>query len=310
MRPKTPSLAPPIIFGIFLVLVTITLTVLWNVALFTGWWRDQTASPAGPGYWVLLISGYVLFLSVIIGLILFIVWLATQIRLNQRQQNFIDSVTHELKSPLTSLKLLLETMQLRKVPPEKQEEFYRLMLADVERLNMLIDHVLEAARVDQRRKEYPLEELPLVPLLASAVEMTRQRHALPADAVQFESPSLKVVTNRVGLEIVLTNLLDNAVKYSQNGVRVTVKACATGDGHVAIAIIDEGVGIPRNQLKRIFQRFHRVGNELTRIRKGTGLGLYIVKETLRSLKGTIRAHSPGENQGSTFTITLPGGAHV
>jgi signal transduction histidine kinase len=310
MRPKSPSLAPPIIFGIFLVLATIVLIALWNIALFTGWWRDQPQVPAGPGYWVMLIGGYALFLAIIVGLILFIVWLAKQIRLNQRQQNFIDSVTHELKSPLTSLKLYLETMQLRKLPPEKQAEFVALMLADVERLNMLIDHVLEAARVEQRRKEYPLVAIELRPLLEVSVAMVRNRHDLPDGAVVLESPPLKVMTNPVGLEIVLTNLLDNAVKYSLDRVKVTVKACATGDGHVAIAIIDEGVGIPRNQIKRVFQRFHRVGNELTRIRKGTGLGLYIVKETLKSLHGSIRATSPGENRGSVFTVTLPGAPHV
>lgn len=309
MRPKSPSLAPPIIFGIFLVLATIVLIALWNIALFTGWWREPQVL-AGPGYWVMLIGGYALFLAVIVGLILFIVWLAKQIRLNQRQQNFIDSVTHELKSPLTSLKLYLETMQLRKLPPEKQAEFVALMLADVERLNMLIDHVLEAARVEQRRKEYPLVAIELKPLLEASVAMMRNRHDLPDGAVVLESPPLKVMTNPIGLEIVLTNLLDNAVKYSLDKVKVTVKACATGDGHVAIAIIDEGVGIPRNQIKRVFQRFHRVGNELTRIRKGTGLGLYIVKETLKSLQGSIRATSPGENLGSVFTVTLPGAPHA
>jgi signal transduction histidine kinase len=305
MRPKSPSLAPPIIFGIFLVLVTLVLTALWNIALFTGWWREPAAF-AGPGYWVFLISGYVLFLAVIVGLILFIVWLAKQIRLNQRQQNFIDSVTHELKSPLTSLKLYLETMQLRKVPPEKQEEFYRLMLADVERLNMLIDHVLEAARVDTRRKEYMLSELDLLPQLESAIATVKSRNGLDDGAIVLDAVPLKVRTHPVGLEIVLVNLLDNAVKYSLGTVRITVKAFPATEGHVAVAITDVGVGIPRNQLKRVFHRFHRVGNELTRIRKGTGLGLYIVKETLKSLQGTIRATSPGENLGSTFTITLPG----
>lgn len=306
MRPKTPSLAPPIIFGIFLVLVTLTLTALWNIALFTGWWRNEPSFIAGPGYWVLLISGYVLFLAVIVGLILFIVWLAKQIRLNQRQQNFIDSVTHELKSPLTSLKLYLETMQRHRVPPEKQEEFYRLMLSDVERLNMLIDHVLEAARVDTRRKEYTLTELELVPQLEAAIATVKTRNGLDDGAIRLECPALKVRTNPVGLEIVLVNLLDNAVKYSLETVQITVTAFKAAEGQVAVAIADTGVGIPRNQLKRVFHRFHRIGNETTRIRKGTGLGLYIVKETLKSLKGTIRATSPGERLGSTFTITLPG----
>jgi signal transduction histidine kinase len=306
MRPKTPSLAPPIIFGIFLVLATLVLTALWNIAIFTGWVHGQGAITAGPGYWVFLISGYALFLAVIVGLILFIVWLAKQIRLNQRQQNFIDSVTHELKSPLTSLKLYLETMQRHRVPPEKQEEFYRLMLSDVERLNMLIDHVLEAARVDTRRKEYALAEMDLVPQLQAAIATVQSRNGLDDGAIVLEASELRVRTNPVGLEIVLVNLLDNAVKYSLDAVKIRVTAFKASEGQVAVAITDTGVGIPRNQLKRVFHRFHRVGNELTRIRKGTGLGLYIVKETLKSLKGTIRATSPGERLGSTFTITLPG----
>jgi signal transduction histidine kinase len=277
------------------------------VALFTGWVRTGPAAIEGPGYWIFLISGYVLFLAVIVGLILYVVWLAKQIRLNQRQQNFIDSVTHELKSPLTSLKLYLETMQLRKLAPEKQEEFTRLMLADVERLDMLIDHVLEAARVEQRRNPYPLAELELVPLLEGAIRTVSIRNGLAPGAIALEADALTVRTHPVGLEMVLVNLLDNAVKYSRDTIAITVRAYRADPGHVAVAITDAGVGIPRNQLKRVFQRFYRVGNETTRIRKGTGLGLYIVKETLKGLGGQVRATSPGENQGSTFTVTLPGG---
>ncbi|MNT51821.1 Signal-transduction histidine kinase senX3 [compost metagenome] len=140
--------------------------------------------------------------------------------------------------------------------------------------------------------------------------MAKNRHGLDDEAIALEAPPLRVLTNPVGLDIVLSNLLDNAVKYSGDEVHIEVKACGTGDGHVAIAIIDTGVGIPRNQLKRVFHRFYRVGNEMTRTRKGTGLGLYIVKETLRSLKGSIRATSPGEGQGSVFTVILPGVPHV
>jgi two-component system sensor histidine kinase SenX3 len=170
--------------------------------------------------------------------------------------------------------------------------------------------VLEAARVEQRRKEYDLSEIDLLPALERAVQLARTRNDLPEAAIRLDSPPLRVRTHPIGLEIVLSNLLDNAVKYSIETVSVTVRACATGDGHVAIAIIDQGVGIPRNQIKRVFHRFHRVGNELTRIRKGTGLGLYIVRETLKNLKGSVRATSLGENQGSTFTVTLPGAPHV
>jgi two-component system phosphate regulon sensor histidine kinase PhoR len=305
MRSKATSLAPPIIWGIVLILVTIVLTIFWNVALVTDWFRQLVTSSRGA-YWAALIAGYALFAAVIAGLVLFIVSLARQIRLNQRQQNFIDSVTHELKSPLTSLKLHLETMQIRRLDPEVQQEFTRLMLADVERLDALIDHVLEAARADGQR-ELALGELALRPLLQNAIALVRRRHQLGDDAIVLEMPELWVRTDPEALGIVLVNLLENAVKYSNETVRVGVRAFAAGEGEVAIAVSDTGVGIPRNQLKRIFQRFHRVGNELTRIRTGTGLGLYIVKETLRRLKGRIEAWSPGEGGGSVFTLTLPKG---
>lgn len=304
---KRPSLAPPIIYGITLILATVVLIVFWNIALVTDWFRGLTSN--GASGWIFLVCGYVLFLAVIVGLILFIISLARQIRLNQRQQNFIDAVTHELKSPLTSLKLHLETMRMRELPPEMRERFTSLMLADVERLNGLIDHVLEAARVDQKRREIAFEEVALTPLLESAIALARDRHDLPPGSIRLEAAPLAVRTDRVGLELVLFNLLDNAIKYSRDTVDVTVTLRATPNGDVMIAVRDAGVGIPRQQLKRVFQRFYRIGNEMTRTRRGTGLGLFIVQETLRRLKGSIRAESPGENLGSTFTLTLPGGTH-
>jgi signal transduction histidine kinase len=149
----------------------------------------------------------------------------------------------------------------------------------------------------------------LAPQLEAAVGIIRRRHGLAPEAIALETAPLRVRTDPTALEIVLLNLLENAVKYSREEVRVGVRAFQAGEGEVAIAISDFGVGIPRDQLKRIFNRFHRVGNELTRIRTGTGLGLYIVKETLHGMGGRIEAFSPGENQGSVFTLTLPEAKH-
>jgi signal transduction histidine kinase len=136
------------------------------------------------------------------------------------------------------------------------------------------------------------------------------RHSLPEDAISLDGERLQVRTDPIALEVVLTNLLENAVKYSRDMIKVDVRIYQPVEGQVAIAIADTGVGIPPHQFKRIFHRFHRVGNELTRSRKGTGLGLYIVKETLRHMKGTVRVVSQGENMGSVFTVTLPGGPRV
>lgn len=305
MRAKNASIAGPIIYGVLLVLVTLALTALWNIAFFTDWFRQQGAV-SGWLYWGLLALAYVFFLALIIGLILFIVSLARQISLNQRQQNFIDSVTHELKTPLTSLKLHLETMQMRELPPEMQARFTALMLADVERLDTLIDHVLAAAQLEPRRKAVTLQDIALGPELERAVAIVTQRHGLPAGAIALDAPPLRVTCDPVALELVLVNLLDNAVKYSRDLIEVRVTARPLSAGRVSVAVADRGVGIPPRQLKRIFHRFHRVGNELTRTRKGTGLGLHIVKETMRQMKGDVKAHSAGENQGSVFTLTLPG----
>lgn len=304
MRPKTTSTAPPIIYGVVLMLVTLVLTVLYNMALVTDWFRTRQAGTGLHALW--LVAGWAMGLAVIAGLIVFVVSLARQIRLNQRQQNFIDSVTHELKSPLTSLKLHLETIRRRPLSQDQLAGFTEIMLADVERLDRLIDHVLEAARVDSTRRPHRFEAMPVRPRLEHAIATIIRRHDLPDEAIRLVGDDAVVRTDPIGLDLVLTNLLDNAVKYSKEHVRVTVRLDRQPNGDVAIAVADAGVGIPRNQVRRIFNRFHRVGNELTRIRQGTGLGLYIVKETVRQMRGTIRAESPGEGQGSVFTLTLPG----
>lgn len=304
MRPKTSSTARPIFYGVVLMIVTLFLTVLYNMALVTDWFRARQDDHGL--YALVLVAGWVMGLAVIIGLILFVVSLARQIRLNQRQQNFIDSVTHELKSPLTSLKLHLETIRRRPLSPAQIDEFTGIMLADVERLDKLIDHVLEAARVDSARRSHRLEPLAVRPRVEQAIATVVRRHDLAPGAIALEGEDAVVRTDPVGLDLVLSNLLENAVKYSDQTVRVTVRLAKLPNGGVSIAVADAGVGIPRNQVRRVFNRFHRVGNELTRIRQGTGLGLYIVKETVRQMKGKIRAESPGEGQGSVFTLTLPG----
>jgi signal transduction histidine kinase len=292
--------------GIVLMLVTLVLTVLYNLALVTDWFRGRP--PVAPSWMptIVLAAGWVMGLAVIGGLILFVVSLARQIRLNQRQQNFIDSVTHELKSPLTSLKLHLETIQRRPLTPDQLAGFTATMLADVERLDRLIDHVLEAARADSIRRAPRREPVDLPACVGVVARLVERRHGLRVDTIEVRGTAPMLHTDPSALELVLTNLLDNAVKYSLGEVRVSVTLASTAGGGVSIAVADAGVGIPKGHVRRVFHRFYRVGNELTRIRQGTGLGLYIVKETVRQLGGSIRAESPGEQQGSVFTLTLPG----
>jgi signal transduction histidine kinase len=307
-RPRTrpASLAVPIVNGIVLMLVTLVLTVLYNLAVVTDWFRDRP--PVAPSWLptLVLVAGWLMGLAVIVGLILFVVSLARQIRLNQRQQNFIDSVTHELKSPLTSLKLHLETIQRRQLSPDQLAGFTATMLADVERLDLLIDHVLEAARAEAVRRPPRRERVEPADRVRAVARLVEGRFGLAFGTIEVRGEVGPFETDPGGLDLVLTNLLDNAVKYSGDEVKVSVTVTVPPSGGVAFAVADAGVGIPKSQIRRIFHRFHRVGNELTRIRQGTGLGLYIVKETARQLGGTIRAESPGEHQGSVFTLTLPG----
>ncbi|MEB3198858.1 MAG: HAMP domain-containing sensor histidine kinase [Candidatus Sericytochromatia bacterium] len=304
MPPKRPSTAAPIIYGVALVLVTLILTVMYNLALVTDWFRDRQGPIQGLAPTLGLVLGWALGLAVMVGLILFIISLAKQIRLNQQQQNFIDSVTHELKSPLTSLKLHLETMQRRTLTEEQAAQFTCTMLADVDRLDQLIDHVLEAARAEARRRPIAVSPLDLDGHVRDLVERLIQRHGLDGSAVRIEGQVGTIQTDVVALDLALTNLLENAVKYSLDSVQITVRMEA-GPRGVTIAVSDTGVGIPKGQLRRIFHRFHRVGNESTRIRQGTGLGLFIAQESVRALRGKLRAASPGENRGSVFTLTLP-----
>ncbi|MBM3268275.1 MAG: HAMP domain-containing histidine kinase [Candidatus Sericytochromatia bacterium] len=306
--PRSRSIGPPIAMGVILVVILLILTVAWNLMVVSDAFHLQGEGGVGAGHWLLLILGSLLFALVIAGLILFIVFLARQIRDNQLQTNFIDAVTHEFRSPLTSLKLHLDTLRLRDVPQERAGQFYALMADDVERLQTLVEQVLEAGRAEHRGRRFSIERIAVAGQIERAAQTVRRRHGLSDGQLRTQiAAGLHVEADPTALDIVLHNLLENAVKYSREGqVDVLVMADVQQPGEVGISVRDAGVGIPRNQLKRVFQRFYRLGNELTRTRKGTGLGLYVVREIMKGMKGRVTAMSPGENLGSTFVITLPG----
>lgn len=295
--------------GVILVVILLVLSIAWNILVVSDALHLKGQGQVSAGHWMLLILGTLLFALVIAGLILFVVFHAKQIRYNQLQTNFLDAVTHEFRSPLTSLKLYLDTLRLRDVPPEKVPEFYSLMADDLDRLHLLVEQVLEAGRAEHKVRSFHVERVDLGKHIEATTTAIRRRHGLQNGSLRTQlAPGLEVEADPAALDIVLNNLVENAVKYSREGqVDVLVVADVSHQGEVAISVRDSGVGIPKGQLKRIFQRFYRLGNELTRTRKGTGLGLYVVKEILRGMKGTVTAMSPGENLGSTFTVTLPGG---
>jgi len=242
-----------------------------------------------------------------VGVIVYLALTLKAIALSQRQSNFIDSVTHELKSPLASLKLYLQTLVRRPVAPSQQADFHRFMLQDVERLDTLIDHLLDAAKTLQRRPADGSAATALEPVLQRACETAVQRHGVPPESVRLECDNGGVIRARgreADLEIVFRNLVDNAVKYSLPEPRVEVTARRGNTGRVIVRVSDNGPGIPPPMRTEVFRRFTRLGSELERSTPGTGLGLYIVKSLLRQLRGKVTT-TAGRDGGTVMEVDLP-----
>ncbi|MEX0688767.1 MAG: HAMP domain-containing sensor histidine kinase [Pirellulales bacterium] len=295
------SLGWPILLGVVLIVSLVALTVGWvlvSIAAALGWGNAAF-------YWAVLGVGVALLVTVLAGVIVYFALSVKAIALSQRQSNFIDSVTHELKSPLASLKLYLQTLTRRSVPVERQEEFHRFMLQDVERLDGLIDHLLDAARTLNRRPAATDTVTTIAPLLEQVRSMVLQRHAVKEESVRIEcDPELKVRGREADIEIVFRNLLDNAVKYSLPEPRVEVTA-AVERSTVTVRVADNGPGIPLTQRHAVFRRFVRLGSELERSTPGTGLGLFLVRSLVKQLRGKVTAKGRLTGQGSVFEVELP-----
>lgn len=290
--------------GIGLIVVAIVLTVLWQI--LGGDAGERAAREAGALRFFVYFFGLVLFLMLIGGLGLLLILLLREVQLNERQSNFISAVTHELKTPVASLRLYLDTLELRELPDDKKRDFYRTMRQDLERLNATITSVLNAAMYTDRRVADP-RPLDLAKLVRRSVELTLVRNQLGKEAVRYLGPeSLVLRGDAAALETALLNLLDNSVKYSKDTVQVEIEVAGGGDGKAHVRVRDHGIGMSRAQLALVFNRFYRIGSEVRRSRTGTGLGLFIVKSVVKAHRGTISAESAGPERGSTFSVTLPG----
>ena len=255
-----------------------------------------------------LVLGVVSFALIIAGLIVYTVFLVLEIKRNEEHDSFINAVTHELKTPLASIRLYLQTLQSRAVSEDQRRAFYGIMLADADRLHHTVDQVLRAGVVGQKPKTPLRVTVDLGALSRESVELALVRHHLEPVAIALETPADQALTVRADpdeLRTVLANLLDNAVKYSGDAVRVSVSVVAPSPDRVWVRVHDRGVGIPPRQLKRIFNRFYRVQMRTRAQIKGTGLGLYIVQAIARAHGGRVFAHSEGEGRGATFTLELP-----
>jgi two-component system sensor histidine kinase SenX3 len=273
------------------------------VALNVGWIILNATEIA------LLVFGIIFFLLIITGLVLNTTFLIREIRRNEQHDAFINAVTHELKTPLASIRLYLETLKKRDLDEKKRQEFYDVMLADSDRLLQTVEQVLRAGQSGQRRRKLNLRKVDVGELVTECVNLTRVRHNLAADAVTFtesvngERPQVKADAEE--LRVAISNLLDNAVKYSVKGVQISVEVATLDAKKVAVRIEDKGIGIPAAQLKRIFKRFYRVPGRVMARFKGTGLGLFIVSSVVERHGGKVFAESKGHGQGSRFTIELP-----
>jgi two-component system phosphate regulon sensor histidine kinase PhoR len=289
------SLSWPITLGVVMIVLVVLAIVGW--VLVTVFAR----------YWVWLLVGATLLAFILAGVVMYLVFSISAVNLNRRQSNFIDSVTHELKSPIASLKLYLQTLNRRSISPAEQEVFYKDMLEDVERLDTLINHLLDVARLDRMAKPGEEEDVALDEVIRHCAEQVCLRQQVSPEVVSLDLQPAIVRCRRIDLELIFRNLIDNAVKYAaEESPKVEVKLDLSEPGRALVRVSDNGRGIPPEQRRKIFGRFERLGSELERDKPGTGLGLYIVRTLVSRVRSTILIRDRQQGPGTVFEVSLPG----
>ena len=256
----------------------------------------------GPD-WLILTEGLLLLVSILVGVYVIFLYWKKQSALVREQRHFISQVTHELKSPLASLQLHLETIRRHQPSPEKLAAFLETMLSDTTRLNGLIDNLLSASRVEQKHWRLDLQTIDFSAFVEKYFR-ARQFTLPKAGKLTMEiNPGIHAAVDREAMETVLRNLLENAVLYSDKSPQINVSLGTEGN-NCCLAITDQGRGIEFNEQKKIFKMFYRIRRKDENIR-GTGLGLFIVHATVRRHHGQVKVESMGKDQGTTFKIYLP-----
>jgi signal transduction histidine kinase len=282
------------VLGVCVTVAAVTLNISWLVLN----WKEG----------VLAVLGVIFFLVIIGGVVLNTIFLVREIRRNEQHDSFINAVTHELKTPVASIRLYLQTLQSRELDEDKRREFYRIMLEDSDRLLHTIDQVLRAGATGSRLRRVARVRLNLAEIARECVELARTRFHLGTDALEFVNATRSepiVLGDGDELKAAVWNLIDNAVKYSQGDIHIRVELVDLENQRLAVRVSDNGVGISPEELKRIFRRFYRIPASVAVRTKGSGLGLFIVRSVARKHGGRAFAESAGQGHGSTFTLLLP-----
>ena len=273
------------------------------VAVGFGWiilnWREG----------IKVFLGVIFFGAITTGLVLNTIFLLREIRRNEQHDSFINAVTHELKTPIASIRLYLQTLQHRDVDEAQRREFYRRMLDDTDRLLGTVEQVLKAGVAGHKKSSRERVPIDFAELVRDCVEVARTGHHLQPQALRFEPAASHdgaiVIGDPSELRTAISNVLDNAIKYSGDQIDVSIRIEAPDEKRVRVRIQDHGVGIPQAELKSVFKRFYRVSNRSMAHIKGTGLGLFIVRAIAKKHGGRAFAESLGEGQGTTVVVELP-----
>jgi signal transduction histidine kinase len=304
------TLFHPVMALIAIQLVWITLVVFW-IYWFIGKHREFRALAekyrpellAQGSNWIVMVEGLVMLAVILAGVYVIFLYWNRQNALYQQQRGIISQVTHELKSPLASIQLHLETIRLRRLPQEKLDTFVDTMLMDTERLHYLINNLLMAARLEQRRKPAERRLTDISALVEEHVERERAKLPQGGSISLVAEPGIKANVDPEEMGMVLRNLFENAILYSPESPEITVHLSRAG-GSLRLSIQDRGRGLEKKELKKVFGMFYRVHPTGENVR-GTGLGLYIVQSVIRGYGGTASVESEGLGKGCCVTIILP-----
>ncbi len=281
-------------FGVVLASVAVAVGFGW---IILNWQHD---------FKVLL--GIIFFGAIATGLILNTSFLVREIRRNEQHDSFINAVTHELKTPIASIRLHLQTLERRQatIDDAQRANFYRLMLEDTDRLMGTVEKVLKAGVAGRKGQNLNVD---FAKLVEECVQSARTSHHLQPDALRYQSSlngdSSEVNGDPEDLRTAVSNILDNAVKYSRNNVDISVQLAIEEQKRLILRVQDRGVGIPRSELKTIFKRFYRVPSRALGQVRGTGLGLFLVRSIAKRHGGRVVAESAGEGKGATVIFELP-----